>query len=105
MTAGDEVRHVGNSPPMEQCNHEEADTRVLIDLLYALQTSSLGMFRTGDTDVVVIPLSNLHHIQALNTAAETWISFKPWKTGRPTMVSLNYNASSRAMTMCKAMAL
>src|SRR6218665_2212424 len=79
------------------------DTRVLIDLLYALQTSSLGMFRIRDTDVVVILLSNLHHIQALNTAAETWISFKPWKTS--TMVSLNYSASSRAVTMCKAMAL
>jgi len=77
MTPGDEVRHVGNSPPMEQCNHEEADTRVLIDLLHALQTSSLGMVRTRDTDVVVILLSNLHHIQALNTATETWISFKP----------------------------
>jgi len=77
MTPGDEVRHVGNSPPMEQCNHEEVDTRVLIDLLHALQTSSLGMVLTGDTDFVVILLSNLHHIQALNTAAETWISFKP----------------------------
>ncbi len=54
MTPGDEVRHVGNSPPMEQCNHEEADTRVLIDLLHALQTSSLGMVRAGDTDVVVV---------------------------------------------------
>src|SRR6218665_1980335 len=100
MTAGDEVRHVGNSPPMEQCNHKEADTRVLI---HALQTSPLGMVRTGDTDVVVIILSNLHHIQALNTATETWISFKPWKTS--TIVSLNYSASSRAVTMCKAMAL
>jgi len=39
MTAGDEVRHIGNSPIMEQCNHEEADTRVLIDLIHALQTS------------------------------------------------------------------
>ena len=77
MTAGDEDRHAGNSPPMEQCNHEEADTRALIDLLYALLTSSLGMVRTGDTDIVVILLSNLHHIPALNTSAETWISFKP----------------------------
>ena len=30
ITAGDKVHHVGNSPPMEQCNHEETDTRVLI---------------------------------------------------------------------------
>ena len=77
MTQGDEVRHFENSPSMEQCNHKEADTRVLIDLVHALQTSSLVIVLTGDTDVVVILLSNLHHIQALNTAAETWISFKP----------------------------
>jgi len=39
ITAGDQVHHVGNSPPMELCNHEEADTRVLVHLLHALQTS------------------------------------------------------------------
>lgn len=53
ITAGDQVHHVGNSPPMDQCNHEEADTRVLVHL-HALQTSSLGMVHTGDTDVVVL---------------------------------------------------
>ena len=56
ITAGDQVNHVGNSPPMDQCNHEEADTRVLVHLLHSLQSSSLGMVYTGDTDVVVILL-------------------------------------------------
>ena len=70
ITAGDQVHHVGNSPPMDQCNHEEADTCVLVGLhlLYALQTSSLGMVHTGDTDVVVVLLCNFHNIQALNAA-------------------------------------
>ena len=48
FTAGDEVHHVGNSPPIEQCNHEEADTRVHMHLVHALQTWSLGMVHTGD---------------------------------------------------------
>lgn len=48
ITAGEQVQHIGNGPPMDQCNHEEADTRVLVHLLHALQSSSLGMVYTGD---------------------------------------------------------
>ena len=79
ITASDQVHHVGNGPPMDQCNHEKTDTRVIVHLLHALQTSSLGMVRTVDTDVV-IHLSNFHHIKALKTAAEIWSSFKARKT-------------------------
>ena len=103
ITAGDQVHHVGNSPPMDQCNHEEADTRVLVHLLHALQTSSLGMVHTGDTDVVVILLSNFHHIKALNPAADIWISFKAGRRTR--MISLNTIATNLGTTTCKAMAL
>ena len=103
ITAGDQVHHVGNSPPMDQCNHEEADTRVLVHFLHALQSSSLGMVYTGDTDVVVLLLSNFHHIKALNPAAEIWISFKAGKTTR--MISLNTIATNLGTTTCKAMAL
>lgn len=103
VTAGDQVHHVGNGPPMDQCNHEEADTRVLVHLLHALHSSSLGMVFTGDTDVVVILLSNFHHIRALNPAADIWISFKAGKTTR--MISLNQIARNLGTTTCKAMAL
>ena len=48
MTAHEQVHHVGNGAPMKQCNHEEADTRVLVHILQALQSSSLGMIHTGD---------------------------------------------------------
>eukprot|EP00745_Piridium_sociabile_P034704 TRINITY_DN5991_c0_g1_i13.p1 TRINITY_DN5991_c0_g1~~TRINITY_DN5991_c0_g1_i13.p1 ORF type:complete len:843 (-),score=177.10 TRINITY_DN5991_c0_g1_i13:511-3039(-) len=102
ITAGDQVNHLGNSPPMDQCNHEEADTRVLVHLLHALQTSSVGMVHTGDTDVVIL-LSNFNHIMALNPNAEIWISFKAGKTTR--MISLNTIATNLGTTTCKAMAL
>src|SRR5688572_8273142 len=87
---------------MEQCNHEEADTRVLIHVLHALQTWSLGMVHAGDTDVIIL-LSNFHHIKALNPAAETWISFKAGKTTR--MISLNTIASNHGATAYKAITL
>lgn len=103
ITADDCVHHVGNSPPMDRCNHEEADTRVLVHLLHALQTASVGMVYTGDTDVVVILLSNFHHIKALNATAEIWICFKTGKTSR--MISLNTLATKLGTETCKAMAL
>ena len=102
VTAHDQVHHVGNISPMDQCNHEEADTSVLVHFLHALQTSSLGMVHTGDTDVV-IRLSNFHHIMALNAEAEIWISFKAGKTTR--MISLNTITTNLVTATCKAMAL
>ncbi len=88
---------------MGRCNHEEADTRVLVHLLHALQYSSLGMVYTGDTDVVVILLCNFHHIKAVNPESEIWISFKTGKTVN--MISLNNIASILGVTTCKALAL
>lgn len=103
VTSGDQVLNAGNGPPMGRCNHEEADTRVLVHLLHALQYSSLGMVYTGDTDVVVILLCNFHHIKAVNPESEIWISFKTGKTVN--MISLNNIASILGVTTCKALAL
>ena len=61
------------------------------------------MVHTGDTDVVVILLTNFHHIMAVNPAAEIWISFKAGKTTK--MISLNTIAANLGNTTCKAMAL
>ena len=52
--------------------------------------------------MIVILLSNFHHIKAVNTAAEIWISFKAGKTR---MISLNTITTNLGMTTCKAMAL
>ena len=103
ITSGDQVLNAGNGPPMGRCNHEEADTRILVHLLHALQYSSLGMVYTGDTDVVVILLCNFHHIKAVNPESEIWISFKTGNTVN--MISLNNIASGLGVTTCKAMAL
>ena len=82
---------------------DEANTRVLVHLLHAIQSSSFGMVHTGNTDVVIILLSNFIHIKAMNPASEIWISFKAGKTTR--MMSLNNIAENLGSTTCKAMAL
>ena len=57
---------------IEPRSHEEADTRMVLQVSHAAANGhSKIMVRTGDTDVVVIVVSNLHKI----SAAEIWISF------------------------------
>lgn len=70
ITSGAQVLSSGSGPPMGLCNHEEADTRVLVHLLHALQNPSLEMIHTEDINVVVTLLSNFHHVMDVNPAAE-----------------------------------
>ena len=80
ITSADEVLSAGPGPAMGACNHEEADIRVFVHVLHALQHANVGLVFTGDTDVVVILLSNFHHIAAANPAADIWIAFKTGKS-------------------------
>ena len=88
---------------MGRCNHEEADTRLVVHLLHALRHFSLALVQTGDTDVIVILLCNFHHILATNDAAQVWISFQAGTTKR--MINLNDLAQTLGSIKCKALAL
>jgi len=86
---------------LDQGIHEEADTRDLVHLFHALQSSSLEMQILLCTDIVIIHLSYFHHIRALNLAAEIWTSLKAEKTTK--MISLNTITKNLGTTVCKAM--
>ena len=87
---------------MGDCNHEEADTRIIV-LLHALKTSNRGLVQTGDTDVFVVLLSHFHDIMAVNPASEIWIQFGAGKNQR--MMYLNSIATNLGDKKCKAMAM
>lgn len=54
------------------CNHEEADTRIMLHVKDAVQTGMRQiMIRTVDTDVVVIAISIVHKLNILTL----WIAF------------------------------
>ena len=54
------------------CNHEEADTRMLLHAAHASrQGHSKIMIRTVDTDVVVLAIANFYKI----SVSELWIAF------------------------------
>ena len=48
---------------MPNCNHEEADTRIVVHVLYALQQRlTTVQVRTVDTDVVVVLIGVFHKL-------------------------------------------
>ena len=96
ITEDDYVKHMGEGTPMGQCNHEEADTRILVHLLHALQTKSIGLVHTGDINIVVI----LQIISA-NPAADIWIYFHAGKSKR----TINLNSIAANLKTCKSLAL
>ena len=63
-----------NSPAMPPCSHEEADSRIFIHILDALEEgNNCFMIRTVDTDIVTISLGKFHDIEA--RYIDLWIKF------------------------------
>ena len=74
ITSGDSVESTG--PNMLDCNHEEADTRIVVHILHALEQGMKTVkVRTVDTDVVVILAGAFHELLVTQPLADIWIAF------------------------------
>ena len=66
---------------MRSCNHEEADTRVLVHLKDALDKGGRGggregiLVRTVDTDVIVILIAQFHTLSSTWPGLSFWVAF------------------------------
>ena len=70
-TSGTAVIAGGTSHRMEYCDHEEADTQILIHLQDTLANGSTTcLVRTVDTDVVIIIIGKFHALLAKYPAAD-----------------------------------
>ena len=66
----------GSDRSVGLCDHEEADTRLLIHLQDPLLNSCTKyLVRTVDTDVVVILVGKLHHLINICNDVNIWVSF------------------------------
>ena len=102
ITSGITVAGTETNHSMLPCNHEEADTRILIHLLDALEHgSTICLVRTVDTDVVVILIGKFHALLTKYPAAEIWIAFGTGKN----YTYLHINAICHALGKDKSMAL
>ena len=66
----------GINHQMSECDHEEADTRILAHVKDALESGSITcIVLRVDTDVLVIIIGKFHDLLMVNPAADIWVSF------------------------------
>ena len=83
VTSGQAVVCIGDSIPMQNCNHEEADTRIVVHVLHALKQGEQTIcVRIVDTDVVVILAGTFHDLVATQPLADIWVAFGMGKNCR-----------------------
>ena len=78
VTSGQAVsgQAFGFSSMMDCCNHEEADTRIVVHLQHALkQGAKTVLVRTVDTDVIVILAGLFNDLVVLQPLTDIWVAF------------------------------
>ena len=66
----------GTDRKMLRCNHEEADTRIIVHVRDSLQKSdNHDMIRTVDNDVIVILIGQFYSFCELNPRADICVAF------------------------------
>ena len=83
VPSGQSVLSISSGSPMQSCNHEEADTRVVVHILHALEHGERTVLvRTVDTDVVVILVGTFHNLAAVQPLLDIWVAFGTGKNYR-----------------------
>ena len=102
-TLGETVVSVGNNiPTMPSCNHEEADTRLVVHILHALEQGLKSIeVRTIDTDVIVILVGAFVELTRVQPLADIWITFGMGKDFR--FYSLNALCSTLGDSRSRAL--
>ena len=74
---GISVISIGSDRSMPECNHEEADTRIVVQVLHAIQVNQAKsvLVTTVDTDVIVILIGKFHHLKAIQPVLDLWVEF------------------------------
>ena len=68
---------------MQNCNQEEANTRIVVHVMHALQQGAKTIeVRTVDTDVVVILVGTFHDLTVTQPIADILVSFSMGKNYR-----------------------
>ena len=81
VTSAQNVISVGTNDPMESCNHEEADTRIIVHIFHALlQGQTCFHVRTVETDIVVILLGTFHKMLPIQGNVNIWVAFVSGKS-------------------------
>ena len=77
ITSGQYVESMNSSRPMLACNHEEADTRIVVHVMHALvveQGMKSVLVCTVDTDVIVILVDVCAKLATIQPSADIWVA-------------------------------
>ena len=86
----------------ETCDHEEADTRMVIHVLHALNEGAKTILvQTVDSDVVVILIHHFHRFDTLSQGCQLLVNFGNGKHNR----ILNIRKISTALKIQRCIAL
>ena len=100
ITSEESVLTVCSSSPMPNRNHEEADARIVVHVLHALQQGlTTVQVRTVDTDVVVVLIGVFHKLLLSQPKADIWVTFGVGKNCR--LYSINALFDQTGATMCE----
>ena len=87
---------------METCTHEEADNRIMVHILHAIQQGDKKiMVQTVDTDVLVILIGQLFYLQQPCSVIDLWIAFGVGKDY--CFYSINHITLNIGERTCKAL--
>lgn len=75
ITSAENVMSCGERV-MQPCNHEEADTRIILHIVDALKNGAKSIFvRTVDTDVIVILAGHYYQLTSFYGPLDLWVGF------------------------------
>ncbi len=81
ITSGTEVFLKGSDQQMQACDHEEADTRLVVHIVHAIHNGhGKILVRTVDTDVIVILVGKFFYLLSLNSDISIWVAFGKGKS-------------------------
>ena len=93
ITSEESVLTVCSSSPMPNRSHEEADARIVVHVLHALQQGlTTVQVRTVDTDVVGVLIGVFHKLLLSQPKADIWVAFGVGKNYR--LYSINALSTS-----------
>ena len=94
---------------MPECNHEEADTRIVVHVLHAIQADQAKslVVRTVDTDVIVILVGEFHYLRAIQPELDLCVGFGTGRNFSFINIDIIYaglgEAISRSLTVFHAL--
>lgn len=103
LIAGNQVLSLGGAAfHMENSNHEEADTRMVLHIIHAIANGCTSInVRTVDTDVIVILVGKFQDLKLMTNDLDLWVSFGVGKSFQ------NYSINSICSSLgeCKSRGL